>query len=214
MPEFNKNSNIADRLAEAIKLTGKSIGTISYQTGLRQPMIRWYLSGEVEPRQATATKLATCLNVSELWLYGYDVPMNSAEGAQSGEDLAHERGSFAYGLRRTLIDANMTAAELSKLTGVSLSMISYYINGKAKPNAERLNILCQALGVSEAWLLGSEENPRRNIFSKMDDDVVQAIASLRNDPDFLEVISDLVNLPHAEYESFKRILSAIYNKNL
>ena len=214
MPKFNKNSNIADRLAEAIKLTGKSIGTISHQTGLRQSVIRRYLSGEAEPRQATATKLATCLNVSELWLYGYDVPMNSAEGARMGEDLAHERGSFSQRLRDALMNANMTAAELSKFTGVPFSMISYYINGKAKPKAERLRIICQTLGVSEAWLLGSEENPRRNIFYKMDDDVVQAIASLRNDPEFLEVIANLVSLPHAEYESFKRILSAIYNKNL
>lgn len=38
--------------------------------------ISQYVSGKVEPSQWKLTILAKALNVSEVWLMGYDVPIN------------------------------------------------------------------------------------------------------------------------------------------
>ena len=47
---------------------------LATETGLSHSTISRYLSGQVEPRQEAIIKLATALNVSEWWLWGYDVP--------------------------------------------------------------------------------------------------------------------------------------------
>lgn len=51
----------------------------------------------------------------------------------------------------------MTAADLSRLTGISKSSISRYMSGEYNPNSEKLYKLSKALNVNEAWLLGYNE---------------------------------------------------------
>lgn len=53
------------RQVDLVKLTGISKATISQ-----------YLSGEFKPKDSYLKKLSEVLNVNELWLEGYDVPMD------------------------------------------------------------------------------------------------------------------------------------------
>ena len=115
-------------------------------------------------------------------------------------------------LRIALLEANMKPVELSERTGIPKSMISYYLNGKTKPKADRIFVISQALGVSEAWLLGYDVPKNRTAEQKKNDDLVQVIAKLRKDPEFFEVVSKLASLPAAEYASIKQLLSALGNK--
>ena len=115
-------------------------------------------------------------------------------------------------LRIALAEANMKPIELSERTGIPKSMISYYLNGKTKPKADRIFVISQVLGVSEAWLLGYDVPKNRTAEQKKNDDLVQVIAKLRKDPEFFEVVSKLASLPPAEYASIKQILSALGNK--
>ena len=115
-------------------------------------------------------------------------------------------------LRLALLDANMKPIELSERTGIPKSMISYYLNGKTKPKADRIYVICQVLGVSEAWLLGYDVPKNRTAEQKKNDDLVQVIAKLRKDPEFFEVVSKLASLAPAEYASIKQLLSALGNK--
>lgn len=48
----------------------------------------------------------------------------------------------------------MTAAELSRRTGISRGDISHYINGLYKPKQNRISIMAEALNVSPVWLMG------------------------------------------------------------
>ena len=114
-------------------------------------------------------------------------------------------------LRIALLDANMKPIELSDRTGIPKSMISYYLNGKTKPKADRIYIICKELGVSEAWLLGYDVPKNRTEEQKKNDDLVQVIAKLRKDPDFFEVVSKLAGLPAAKYASIKQLLSVLNN---
>ena len=115
-------------------------------------------------------------------------------------------------LAEALSAAGMRPIELSEVTGIPKSMVSYYLNGKTKPKADRIYKISQALNVSEAWLLGYDVPKSRTAEQKKNDDLVQVIAKLRNDPDFFEVVSVLASLKPAEYESIKNILSALGNK--
>ena len=115
-------------------------------------------------------------------------------------------------LAEALNAAGLRPIELSEATGIPKSMISYYLNGKTKPKADRIYKISQALNVSEAWLLGYDVPKNRTAEQKKNDDLVQVIAKLRKDPDFFEVVSILASLKPAEYESIKQLLSALGNK--
>lgn len=115
-------------------------------------------------------------------------------------------------LAEALESAGMRPIELSEVTGIPKSMISYYLNGKTKPKADRIYKISQALNVNEAWLLGYDVPKSRTAEQKKNDDLVQVIAKLRKDPDFFEVVSMLASLKPAEYESIKQLVSALGNK--
>jgi transcriptional regulator with XRE-family HTH domain len=76
-----------DRLKEAMNKAGKKQADLVRETGLNRGTISRYLSGEVEPRQDAAYKLALALNVSETWLWGYDVPAERTAMQKKNDDL-------------------------------------------------------------------------------------------------------------------------------
>ena len=115
-------------------------------------------------------------------------------------------------LAEALESAGMRPIELSEVTGIPKSMISYYLNGKTKPKADRIYKISQALNVNEAWLLGYDVPKSRTAEQKKNDDLVQVIAKLRKDPDFFEVVSMLASLQPEEYASIKTLLLALGNK--
>ena len=76
-----------DRLREAMNAANKKQADLVRETGLNRGTVSRYLSGEVEPRQDAAYKLALALNVSETWLWGYDVPMERSPIQKKNDDL-------------------------------------------------------------------------------------------------------------------------------
>lgn len=75
MAEWKQVATTAERLRQAMELAGKKRTDLVEATGLNKSTISRYLSGEVEPKQRAIIALAKALNVSEMWLWGYDVPM-------------------------------------------------------------------------------------------------------------------------------------------
>ena len=73
MNGYKRISCTKDRLREAMRDAGMKQADLVRETGLNRGTISRYLSGEVEPRQEAAYKLALVLKVSETWLWGYDV---------------------------------------------------------------------------------------------------------------------------------------------
>lgn len=75
MSKLNRVSTTKDRLALAMRLSGKKQADIASETGLNKSIVSRCVAGKVEPGNKTIFQLARALNVSELWLWGYDVPM-------------------------------------------------------------------------------------------------------------------------------------------
>lgn len=87
MKPYERVALTKDRLKEAMDEIGKKQADLVRETGLNRGTISRYLSGEVEPRQDAAYKLALALNVSETWLWGYDVPKERSAGQKKNDDL-------------------------------------------------------------------------------------------------------------------------------
>lgn len=64
-----------NRLKEAMRLRDIKQVDLVEKTGLDKTLINKYLSGISNARQQKLTLLADALNVNEVWLRGYDVPI-------------------------------------------------------------------------------------------------------------------------------------------
>lgn len=79
-----KPSTTAERLQEAMNIRGlKQVDVLrlaepycrAYGVNLGKTALTQYVSGKIVPRQDKLTILGLALDVSEVWLMGYDVPM-------------------------------------------------------------------------------------------------------------------------------------------
>lgn len=77
----------SERLKEAMRDAGKKQADLVRETGLDRGSISSYLSGKYEPKQIAISKLAIALNVSEMWLWGYDVPKERTVAQKKNDDL-------------------------------------------------------------------------------------------------------------------------------
>ena len=74
MKEVERQATTAERLREAMTAAGKKQLDLAKATGLSHSTISRYLSGQMEPKQKAISSLAGVLGVSEMWLWGYEVP--------------------------------------------------------------------------------------------------------------------------------------------
>ena len=77
----------AERIKEAMKSISMKQADLARATGLNTGTICRYLSGEYEPKQTAINKIAIALNVSEMWLWGYDVPKERTAVQKKNDDL-------------------------------------------------------------------------------------------------------------------------------
>ncbi|MCG6843205.1 helix-turn-helix domain-containing protein [Fusobacterium nucleatum] len=68
-------SDFAERLRIALDLKKMKATELSELTGINKSTISQYLSKEYEPKRDRIELFAKTLNVNEVWLTGYDVPM-------------------------------------------------------------------------------------------------------------------------------------------
>ena len=87
MKGYERIALTRDRLKEAMQAARKKQADLVRETGLNRGTISRYLSGEVEPRQDATHKLATALGVTEMWLWGYDVPMARTDAQKKNDQL-------------------------------------------------------------------------------------------------------------------------------
>ncbi len=82
-----KKVSVAERLKEAMKDTGKRQVDLIRETGLDCGAMSHYITGKYEPKQTAIHKLAIALDVSEMWLCGFDVPKERTVAQQRRDVL-------------------------------------------------------------------------------------------------------------------------------
>lgn len=102
---MKKISNTSARLQEYIDLTGlKQVDILDrckpYEdetTKITKTHLSQYISGKIEPKQKRLEVLAKALDVDEVWLMGYDVPMKETSHDDFRQEMFdEERVLFDY----------------------------------------------------------------------------------------------------------------------
>ena len=90
MPSWSKTSSTSERLQEAMRIRQLKQADLSRLTGLAKGGISNYVTGRYEPKSDVISKLAKALNCSEMWLWGYDVPMERVSSTPPEEPKLSE----------------------------------------------------------------------------------------------------------------------------
>ena len=75
MENWVKNSTTSERLQKVMRLREVKQAELARMTGISRGAISNYVLGRYEPKSDIINKFAKALNCSEMWLWGYDVPM-------------------------------------------------------------------------------------------------------------------------------------------
>lgn len=76
---LQKASTISERLQIAMEKRKIKQIDLARVADVNQGALSRYLKGSYEPKSATIYKLALALDVSDMWLEGYDVPMERSQ---------------------------------------------------------------------------------------------------------------------------------------
>ena len=76
---LQKASTISERLQIAMETRKIKQIDLARVADVNQGALSRYLKGSYEPKSATIYKLALALDVSDMWLEGYDVPMERSQ---------------------------------------------------------------------------------------------------------------------------------------
>ena len=87
MQKLVRVASAAERIREAMDATGIMQAELATSTGLNRSTISRYLSGQMEPKPKAIALLARELNVTEMWLWGYDVPQERPLGQKKNDAL-------------------------------------------------------------------------------------------------------------------------------
>lgn len=77
-----------NRIREALQLRGMKQIELCERTGISRGTLTNWISQRWQPKQESLMKLAKALNVSEMWLAGYDVPMERPLAQIKNDELA------------------------------------------------------------------------------------------------------------------------------
>lgn len=123
MSDFNRIDSTANRIRTAMQRAKMKQIDIVRETGIDKGALSSYLKGKYEPKQDVIYKLAKILNVSEMWLWGYDCSMERPE-MQKKNDIQTDI------VVRMRTDANFAAsvAKLHQLTPEQLASVTQIVD--------------------------------------------------------------------------------------
>ena len=112
------------RLREALQLRNMKAVDLEEKAGVPRSAISFYLAGKTKPKANRLHIIAQALDVSEIWLLGYDVPMNKTEDQKKNDQLAE----LIVKMRKSqkLFDV---VAKLSEVDEDRLDLIDRLIDG-------------------------------------------------------------------------------------
>lgn len=97
---------------------------------------------------------------------------------------------FSERLKLIMAEKSITQAQLAKATKIPKSAINQYLSDRFKPRRDRTEIMCKALDVSPAWLMGLVDTRcqfnESGITAVLSPFEYELISSIRKDAELLE----------------------------
>ena len=115
MANWSKSSNTSERLVEAMRVRHMKQADLARVTGLGKGGISNYVTGRYEPKSDAINKLAKALNVSEMWLWGYDVPMDRKEVPSDKVELTEGEKAILELFRRVPEDKQQLVLQMIRV---------------------------------------------------------------------------------------------------
>ena len=124
---------------------------------------------------------------------------------------------FADRLRQILEERNMTAAELSKRTGISKSSISHYLKGDWKGKQDVIYKIAKETDCDESWIMGADVPMQRSDYSRLHDFFSSFIQySGEHDEILVPVVAEIAagfdKQPIRDYEMDRFPVPSVYAK--
>lgn len=92
--DFVRTATASERIKEAMIIRGKKQIDLVNGTGIDKGSISSYISGRYEPKNEALCKIANVLSVNEMWLWGYDAPMERPQPTFKSGSAAKEQAEF------------------------------------------------------------------------------------------------------------------------
>ena len=125
MAKLNRIATTSQRLQIAMAMEHKRQADLVEITGLNKSTISRYCSGDCEPKAEAISKLASALDVAEMWLWGYDVPMERTEVQKKNDQLVklvtRMRSDSEFMNAVSMLD-NLTPAQYSAVLSMLAAM--------------------------------------------------------------------------------------------
>lgn len=118
-----------NRIREALSLRNMKQVELCERTGIKKSSVNNWLAQRWQPKQIAIMKMAQVLNVSEMWLAGYDVPMERPVEQVKMDNFAQMINVIRKDERLTSLVIN-----LSKLNEEQLQTIESMVNELVKVN--------------------------------------------------------------------------------
>ena len=123
----NPVAELKDRLRQALEMRGVKAVELSEKTGVPQGAISYYLAGKSQPKADRLYIIAKALDVSEVWLLGYNVPAHRTDEQKKNDHLAE----MVVKMRANDKFYDL-AVKLSALSDEQLDLIDKLVSGLAK----------------------------------------------------------------------------------
>ena len=78
-----------NRIKQALELRGMKQIELCEKTGIKKSSVNGWIKQNWQPKQNALYLMARALNVSEMWLAGFDVPMERSEWQQRNDEVAY-----------------------------------------------------------------------------------------------------------------------------
>lgn len=120
-----------NRIAEALGLRGWKAVELCEKTGISKSSLSHWIKQEWQPKQKPLMTMARALDVAELWLAGYNVPMERAPEQKKADELA----KLIHQLRKNERLKSLSLA-LCALSTDQLCIIENMVNELLKINSQ------------------------------------------------------------------------------
>ena len=115
MNKWSRSAKTCDRLKEAMRTSNIKQADLARLTGISKGGISNYVTGRYEPKSDIISKLASALNVSEMWLWGYDVPIERKNNSPSEPSLTEGEELMLELFRQIPVDRQPEALDLLRV---------------------------------------------------------------------------------------------------
>lgn len=106
MDNYERNN----RIGEALAMRGMKQVELSEYTGIKKASINGWVKNRWQPKQEAIYKIAAVLDVNEMWLAGYDVPIERKK-RESEVELISDRDRRILAYASLLSDSQLDTVE-------------------------------------------------------------------------------------------------------